>query len=67
MLKREQNKNEVNECKRLLTEINNRLNKAISESKESYEELDRKQLRKIRDENIETYLLIQKLEMVGLI
>ena len=63
----EENKTEVNECKRLITEINNRLNTAIRNSNESMLDNDRNQLRKIRDENIETFLLIQKLEMVGLI
>ena len=64
---KEENKNTVNECKRLLTEINNNLNKAIANSTDSMLDTDRALLRKIRDENIDTFILIQKMEMVGTI
>ena len=67
MLQNEKTKQEIETIKQMITEINNRLNKQIAEANKSYEEEDRRILRKIRDENIDTYITIQKLEMVELI
>ena len=59
-------KTAVKEAELLIEEVNTILNKAIA-NREDNSEFDRKQLRKIRDENINTYLLIQKMELVGLL
>ena len=60
MLQNKANKQEIDECKRLLIEINNRLNTRIKQSSKSFEETDRQALRTIRDMNIKTFLKIQK-------
>ena len=62
-----ENKQEIDEIKRLLVEINNRLNYRIKNSSKSFEETDRQQLRIIRDLNLKTFLKIQEMEMVELI
>lgn len=62
-----ENKQEIDEIKRLLVEINNRLNYRIKNSSKSFEEIDRQQLRIIRDLNLKTFLKIQEMEMVELI
>ena len=67
MFQNEKTKQEIETIKQMITEINERLNKQIATANKSYEEEDRRILRKIRDKNIDTYITIQKLEMVGLI
>jgi len=62
-----ENKQEIDEIKRLLVEINNRLNYRIKNSSKSFEEIDRQQLRIIRDLNVKTFLKIQEMQMVELI
>lgn len=58
-------KKTINEVKKLIDMINSKLNQTINESTIEY--VDKKTLMKIRDENIETAQLIQKIEMVGLV
>lgn len=58
-----ENKNVIENVKKQITTINNTLNKAIAENMASAYDIDREQLRTIRDQNIETMVLIQKMEM----
>ena len=58
-------KQTIKEVKNLIDTINSKLNQTIN--MESTEEVDKKMLMKLRDENIETAQLIQKIEMVGLV
>ena len=58
-------KQTIKEVKNLIDTINSKLNQTINS--ESTEEVDKKMLMKLRDENIETAQLIQKIEMVGLV
>lgn len=60
-------KEKVRETELMLTETNNMLNKAIAYYKDSMYTEDRNSLRAIRDQNIKTIQLIQKMELVGLI
>lgn len=57
-------KQTIDEVEILCTEINNKLNKNIAENENSE---DKKALRIIRDKNIDTFLKIKELKMVGLI
>lgn len=66
MLKKEENQKTITQVENMITTINTILNKSIAES-DTNNDLDKIQLRKIRDENINTYILIQKLRMVDLI
>ena len=66
MLKNEENQKTITQVENMITTINTILNKSIAES-DTNNDLDKIQLRKIRDENINTYILIQKLRMVDLI
>lgn len=62
---KENMENAVKEAELLIEEVNTILNKAIAKSRDS--EGDRRILRQIRDDNIQTYLKIQELDMRGLL
>lgn len=63
MLCNENNNQAINKAKERIMEAHNILLTAIHESDVLTEDYDREQLRKIRDMNIKTILLIKELEM----
>lgn len=67
MFYNQDNKIAVEEVKKQIMTAHNTLLKAINNDDVLNDEYDRKQLRKIRDMNIKTWLLITELEMRNMI